>query len=186
MKDILVICGGAPCVMEDAAEIVRLSGSPDYMLIGSNSPAERQIAVINHHVSHENDFPATRGIRESLGLNTDYESWSNRPHAGVDHCLEELTGPTCAYECNPRFGSFDPRNHHHYSGSSAMLGLKVGLRLGYRKIVLAGVTINEGHYANFQVGWRWVADLLKCCPVRSISGFTAELLGSPTKEWVND
>ena len=67
-----------------------------------------------------------------------------------------------------------------------MLALKVGLRLGYRKIILAGVAINEGHYAHFQVGWKWIVDLLKCCPVRSMGGFTADLLGMPTEGWLND
>jgi hypothetical protein len=179
----LIICGGAPSTMDELAKVPG-SGPFDFMLAGAHSPAERQVAVVAHHVSHENDFPKTRAVRKGLALNTDYATWSNRPHPGVGHCVPELTPPTCAYECQPRFISTDPRNHHHYSGSSAMLALKVGLRLGYRKIILAGVAINEGHYAHFQVGWKWIADLLKCCPVRSMGGFTAELLGKPTEEWL--
>jgi hypothetical protein len=182
--DKLIIAGSAPCVIEDLAAI------PDharfaFMLIGAGSPATLNIRRLACHVSHEDDFAAIRERRQLNGLNTDYETFSNRPHPGVDHVLPDLTGPTCDYDCRPRFAADDPRNLHHYSGSSAMLGLKVGLRLGYQKIILAGVPIDEGHYAHFQVGWRWIADLLRCCPIRSMSGYTRELLGEYTEEWLN-
>lgn len=185
MNERLIICGSAPSVMDD---IARVPGSVrfDYMLVGCQSPAEIRIPLVAHHVSHENDFHKTKALRKSLALNIDYATWSNRPHPGVSHCLPELTPPTCAMECDPRFVSDDPRNLHHYSGSSAMLALKVALRIGYRKIILAGVALNDGHYAAFQVGWTWIAELLKCCPVRSMSGFPAELLGQPTEEWISD
>ena len=182
---ILLIVGSAPCVLDDLAA---LPGHDrfDFMLIGAGSPATLNIQHLSHHVSHENDFGAINERRGYNGLNTNYATFSNRPHPypGLQ-VWPELTPPTCAYDCNPRFASDDPRNLHHYSGSSAMLGLKVGLRLGYRKIILAGVPINEGHYAAFQVGWRLNADLLRRCPVRSMSGFTRELLGEYTEEWLN-
>jgi hypothetical protein len=157
------------------------------MLIGSGSPATLNIRHLAYHASHENDFDAIRKRRKSNGLNIDFETFSNNPHPGVDHVFPELTAPVCPKDCRPpKFGPKDPRNHHHYSGSSALLGVKIALRLGYRKIILAGVPLNEGHYAHFQIGWTWIADLLKCCPVRSMSGFTRELLGAPTEEWLND
>lgn len=185
MKDYLIIAGSAPCVLEDLAAVQDHSRF-DFMLVGANSPATLNIPVLAYHVSHEDDFAAIRERRTTNGLNGHYRTFSNRPHAGIAHCLPELTPPTCAYECKPRFPSKDPRNLHHFSGSSAMLGLKVGLRLGYRKIVLTGVPMDAGHYAHFQVGWRWIADLLKCCPVRSMSGFTRELLGGYSEAWLND
>jgi len=183
-KRYLIIAGAAPCVIDDLGAIPD-QGRFDCMLIGAHSPAETRIALLSHHVSHENDFPDTAKARRAAGLNTDYITWSNRPHPGVQRCCPDLTPPTCAYECRPRFGAKDPRNHHHYSGTSAMLGLKIGLRLGYERIILAGVPIDSGHYAHFQVGWQWIADLLSYCPVRSMSGFTAELLGRYTEEWLN-
>jgi hypothetical protein len=185
MKKWLVITGSAPCVLDDLASIPDRARF-DFMLIGAGSPATLNIRNLAYHVSHENDFAAIRERRGSNGLNTDYETFSNRQHPGVDHVLADLTPPTCSPGCQPRLGSNDPRNHHHYSGSSAMLGLKIALRLGYKKIILAGVPLNKGQYFNFQVGWRWIADLLRCCPVRSMSGFTMEILGKYTEEWLND
>lgn len=184
MKNFLIICGGSPTLI---AELPLVSGWDrfDFMLVGANSPAEKILKTIHHHVSHENDFPVTEAVRRALGFNVDYETWSNRPHPGVRHVLSYLTPPTCSFECRPRLPSKDPRNHHHYSGSSAMLGLKVGLRLGYSKIVLAGVSLESGHYVNFQVGWLWIADLLRCCPVRSLGGFPATFLGTYSEEWLN-
>ncbi|MCK9362135.1 MAG: hypothetical protein M0P74_00810 [Syntrophales bacterium] len=185
VKRFLIIAGAAPCVLEDLEKISSRERF-DFMLIGAGSPAAETIPVLKCHVSHENDFPAIRELRKLRGLNTDYLAISNNVYEGVDCVYPEFTPPTCARECRPRLGSRDPRNHHHYSGSSAMLGLKVALRLGYRKIVLAGVPIDEGRYAAFQVGWCWIADLLRCCPVRSMSGFTRELLGPYTEDWLNE
>ncbi len=184
--DKLIIIGSAPCVLIDLSAIPDHARF-DFMLIGSGSPATLNIRHLAYHASHENDFDAIRKRRKSNGLNIDFETFSNNPHPGVDHVFPELTAPVCPKDCRPpKFGPKDPRNHHHYSGSSALLGVKIALRLGYRKIILAGVPLNEGHYAHFQIGWTWIADLLKCCPVRSMSGFTRELLGAPTEEWLND
>lgn len=185
MGDKLVIAGSAPCVIDDLA-LIPSHERFDFMLAGADSPAALTIGSLFYHVSHEDDFAAIKAHRANAGLNTDYLTFSNRAHAGVDHVFPELTPPTCSFKCKPRLGSFDPENLHHYSGSSSLLAVKVGLRLGYQKIILAGVPINEGRYANFQVGWVWIADLLACCPVRAMSGFTRELLGAYTEDWLHD
>ncbi len=179
----LIIAGSAPCVNADLAAIPEHNRF-DFMLIGCNSPAILNIRRLDYHVSHEDDFAPVRERRLLNGLNVYYKAISNQHHPTVDVCYPDMTGPTC-YQCRPRPMSNDPANLHYYSGSSAMLGLKVGLRLGYQKIILAGVPLNEDRYAHFQVGWRWIADLLKCCPVRSMSGYTRELLGAYTEEWLN-
>ena len=182
-SDFLIIIGGAPCVLDDLAAIPDHSRF-DFMLVGAASIAVPHIKHVAYHVSHEKDFKAIKMQRKANRLNTDYKSYSNCPHPGVDEVLSDLMPPTCPLDCRPRFGSNDPRNNHHFSGSSALLGMKVGLRLGYKKIILTGVPLNEGRYANFQRGWLWVADLLRYCPVRAMSGFTMELLGKYTEEWL--
>jgi hypothetical protein len=184
MKNPLIIAGSAPCVNDDLAAIPE-HGRFDFMLIGAGSPATLNIRILSYHASHEDDFTPIRDRRLQNGLNVDYKTISNHQYPDVDIVLPEMTPPTCSYDCRPRLQSRDPRNHHHYSGTSAMLGLKAGLRLGYRKIILAGVPIDEGHYAHFQVGWLWIVDLLVHCPVRSMSGYTRHLLGKYTEEWLN-
>ena len=184
-SDFLIIVGGAPCVLNDLATIPEHDRF-DFMLVGEANVAAPHIKHVDYHVSHENDFKKIKAQRQANRLNIDYISYSNESYPGVDKVFPDLSGPTCSFECHPRFGSKDPRNHHFYSGSSAMLAVKIGLRLGYRKIILAGCPLSEGHYANFQKGWFWVADLLQYCPVRSMGGFIKKLLGRYSEAWLND
>ena len=129
--DKLIIIGSAPCVLIDLSAIPDHARF-DFMLIGSGSPATLNIRHLAYHASHENDFDAIRKRRKSNGLNIDFETFSNNPHPGVDHVFPELTAPVCPKDCRPpKFGPKDPRNHHHYSGSSALLGAQAALKLGY-------------------------------------------------------
>jgi hypothetical protein len=74
-------------------------------------------------------------------------------------------------------------------GSSALLGCLAGIRRGYEKIVLIGCPMqgaNPNHpgadYSMFQA--KWIEEKGQLSKVRSMSGFTMELLGEPTKEWM--
>jgi hypothetical protein len=75
------------------------------------------------------------------------------------------------------------------SGSSAMLGVLVGIDEGYDKIVLCGCPMigknkNDYSYSNFHKGWYQNYNHIKD-KVRSMSGWTKELLGMPDMEWLN-
>jgi hypothetical protein len=81
------------------------------------------------------------------------------------------------------------------SGSSGLFALKVALvDLGYDRAVLCGVPMDERarHIANFKP-WRgaqtlragWVQALPAIADrARSMSGWTADLLGRPTPDWL--
>jgi hypothetical protein len=76
-------------------------------------------------------------------------------------------------------------------GSSALLGVLAGIKLGYHKIVLCGCPMegaNPGHpgadYSMFQGKWTESVSVL-CNYVRSMSGFTLKLLGNPDEVWLN-
>ena len=81
--------------------------------------------------------------------------------------------------------------HQAPSGSSSLLGTKAALfKLGYDKVVLIGCPMDTGNilnknqsYSIFRKGWLHFKDSLKG-KVKSMSGWTKELLGEPTKEWV--
>lgn len=100
-----------------------------------------------------------------------------------------------------RFFTFGPRGEPD-SGSSALLGVRVAQALGYRRIVLAGVPLagvesfgieheilttggqnRGGSYSMFRVGWEEGIDALRD-EVRSMSGWTRELLGEPSAAWL--
>lgn len=82
----------------------------------------------------------------------------------------------------------------NWGGSSGLLAVVVGLHLECSHIVLAGVPLDydQGHY-DHPAPWRdaanyrkaWVSRKEAMIRVRSMSGFTAELLGAPTKEWLD-
>jgi len=125
--------------------------------------ADKYIGRIEHAVSyHPKEFPAFRTRRAAAGGNLDYITHT--------HCMPELGHRVWPY--------FSP------SGSSAMLGVEVGIGLGYKKIIVAGVLLREGDYKRFQDGWRVRYEKIKGT-VRAMNGFPRELLGAPTEEWLN-
>lgn len=83
-----------------------------------------------------------------------------------------------------------------WGGSSGLLAVTVALGLGFEKIILCGVPMERlgAHYFNKDRPWNdagiykasWKRNLDKIAPtVRSMSGWTKELLGAPSLEWVN-
>ena len=75
------------------------------------------------------------------------------------------------------------------SGSSALLGSLAAIRMGFSKIVLCGcplqgVNDKKSPYEQFHKGWEAKTHEVKPF-VRSMSGWTAEFLGKPTIEWMN-
>lgn len=167
----LICVGAAPCADEDIKAVNGMKGiCPDYLAIGLDS-AEKWVGRYKYFVSYEPfDLPKFIDRRKSKGLNIDFLTFSQEQFDGIDYIFPELT------DDNPdKLG---------YSGSSALLAVKIGLRLGYRKIILVGVQLNEGRYIKFQRGWTFVQDMI-CDTVRSQNGFVKELLGSPTEEWLN-
>jgi hypothetical protein len=183
----LIIIGGAPSAMEDLRKMKSAAVSRcDLMLVGQGNAETRIIPRLAYHVSHENDFERIREARNAAKVNTNYATASNNPWPGMTYVFPDMTGPTCPSDCRPRRPGNDIQALHYFSGSSAMLALKVGLRFGYRKIILAGVSLETDRYAAFQKGWTWISDLLKCCPARALSGFPAAILGEYSEEWFHD
>jgi hypothetical protein len=79
------------------------------------------------------------------------------------------------------------------SGSSGLFACKVAQHLGFTHLVLCGIPNDNSagkigvgpawHGAeNFKAGWQQALPYLT--NVRSMSGWTARLLGSPTTEWL--
>ena len=81
------------------------------------------------------------------------------------------------------------------SGSSGLFGIKIALEDGHDRVVLAGIPMTR-EAAHFQRGQPWVQigeftsawTLMKpklIGRVKSFSGWTREMLGAPTKEWLD-
>lgn len=85
------------------------------------------------------------------------------------------------------------------AGTSSLFAVAVGLGLGYTRIILAGVPLDDkGHFydppyilmpkqfasTSVRNQWETAKQFWFQDRVRSLSGWTRELLGEPTEEWI--
>ena len=178
----LVIIGSASCASEDLASLDRFRvntpgpGSAhgelvepwDFMLIGLDA-VDKFPGEVKYFVTyHVEDIPESINRRKALGGNCDFKIISHETKPGVD-----IVHP-----------------HEAPSGSSALMGVLAGIKLGYQRMILAGCPLTGknpkgGSYDNFQKGWQAHLDQY-AGKVRSMSGWTKEFLGSPTEEWLSN
>lgn len=172
-----LVMGGAKCVHEDLEVALSLC-RPDVFI------AVKDIGIVYYRVDHWVTFHADRianelAKRRSLGNPDPKCIWVHkRSHVaqGVNVPIERILVK---------------------GGSSGMMGALVGLRLA-RKVVLAGVPMDPGmpHFNDRKHGKPWHEGRLyqsywrQCLPdmkdrVRSLSGWTKELLGEPTPQWLS-
>ncbi len=179
MKSILIIIGSAPCAGQDMANMMSLLDGryavADYMLIGLDAVEKVRVHVKYFATYHPVDIVPAREKRAAIGGNTDYKIISHQQYASDDDGvnLVDLIIP-----------------HEGPSGSSALLGTLAGLQIGYKKIVLCGcplvgVNDKQSDYAHFQKGWEAKKAALGDC-VRSLSGWTKDFLGEPTRGWLHE
>jgi hypothetical protein len=80
------------------------------------------------------------------------------------------------------------------SASSGGYAAKIALEDGFDRVVLAGVPMSEGHHFTRQTPWLqrdcFTKGFQKSIPyfagrVRSVSGWTQEMLGTPDPDWLN-
>lgn len=172
---LLLVAGSAPCLQEDALRFKGLAtedmkGECHLMCIGLDAfKANFQpwTYVATGHFEDIYWIKAYGKMRKQENFKIVYQS--PNPDVQVIVPLDQWEG-----------------------GSSALMGALAGIQLGYDKIVLCGCPMegpNPGHagadYKMFQE--RWIKEYLKLIPtVKSMSGFTKDLLGEPTKEWMLD
>jgi hypothetical protein len=175
---ILIIIGSAPCVTEDIASLLCAMNldpcSCSYMLIGLDAVEKHPAHAEYFATYHPSDIGPAFGRRKAAGANTDYMIIAHQPHidASTGRDLVDLIIP------------FEPP-----TGSSALLGVLAGIKLGYEKIIVCGCPLmgkndKQYDYANFRAGWTAKLAMIKD-KTRSMSGWTKELLGAPTKEWLD-
>lgn len=165
MKKNLIVMGSAPCLetdLEKLRSIVKndLEDDFDFLAVGLDC-ADRYLRRIEHAVTyHPREFDDFQKRRERAGGNLDYATHT--------HCRPEL---------GHRVWPFEPP-----SGSSSMLGIEVGLGLGYSRIIVAGVLLEGKVYARFQKGWETRYDKIKG-KVRAMNGYPREMLGAPDENF---
>lgn len=179
-KDVLLIVGDGSCVWNDIANFCDMEPPPfDTMLINHVClayPGEYQ-----HFIAGDSHMKPMQEIAHTL------------PKSVMKHCW------------NPGSKGFDVRwikeDGRGWSGTTAALGVKIGIALDYIKIVMAGCPMDRsGHWYDKNLKptdtkllndhrhhlWYWTEMATRPIGrfIRSMSGNTADLLGRPTKEWL--
>jgi len=169
-NEIIIITGSAPNTLKDMTACHDIIGDRPrlYMAIGLDAVDKYALPIRYMATFHPVEIPAIHNRRAAINGNLDYEIISHESREDVNHCIGDWWKP---------------------SGSSALLGVQAALRIGYNRIILCGCPLtgkNEqnGSYENFRNGWiprvREIDGR-----VRSMSGWTKELLGAPTQEWLD-
>ena len=179
----LIVLGAHQDCKKDLEEAQKVFSECDYMAIGLDSMLMYEGDIQYMATFHPCDINDCKKKRKEKGLNTDFK--------GISHIKEEVKvnckGGKIEYEVD----IIEPYKacREHTSGSSALLGVKVALKVGYDKIILCGCPLigisgTNYNYKDFQSGWIAAKDLVMG-KVKSMSGWTKDYLGYPTKEWAN-
>lgn len=164
MNRSIILIGRGPGWLDDFEISSSLLKKYDTMAIGGNCLYKGYIDYMATY--HEKDIFAYFNKRKLEKLNTDY--------LVIHHEAKENVNIVIPYE--------PP------SGSSALLGSLASINLSYDKIVLCGCPLEgkndkEHPYEIFRKGWIFHLSKVKD-KVRSMSGWTKELLKGPTEEWI--
>jgi hypothetical protein len=169
-----LVLGGAACVWDDAKAAKELC---EYDLtiavndIGTVWPEHLDIWA----TLHPEKFKKWQDSRAARKLNTDYRAITWVSGAKRDARIDAKTAD--------------------WGGSSGLFAVKIALEANCTHIVLAGVPMTSTpHYHSPVKKWkyadthrpRWERHLPKFKDkARSMSGWTRQLLGPATKEWIN-
>ena len=180
MNKVALIVGCAPCWEDDLNRFKTICSEFDVFAIGLDCPYKEEIKYfVTYHIE---DIEAYK--RKKTG---DYKIISHT-NDFIKYSRERRKKPKWA---NTTVDIVYP--HEKPSGSSSLLGAKAALfKLGYDKVVLVGCPMDVGNVENkkksytvFQKGWLYFKkDLIG--KVKSMSGWTKDLLGEPTKEWIEE
>ena len=174
MAKLAVVIGGASCVWDDLRELRELR-EPDFV-VAINDVGTVYPHSLDHWVSyHSSYFGRWLDQRRKNGLPGNPTLWTGKRR--------------------PRDVPTNIKTYDLFGGSSGLLGAHVAMQFA-DKVVLAGVPMDPAmtHYhtrdrgnpwkdaKNYHRHWQKIAP--KLCNVRSMSGWTQNLLGAPTTAWL--
>lgn len=176
-KPILMLVGDGACVFDDIEEFWSYGLDHDVGCI--NNIAKAFPCDFEHFFAGDSHDRDMREVCVSLN-NTEV----------LSHCYNPMSETFAIRWFKENAGWF---------GTTAMFAMIAGLRLGYLRIVLAGIPMNacgrwyesdfeRGNYDHGVHLWRWKQFRWRpwASFVRSMSGLTAEILKKPTFEWLTE
>lgn len=182
MKKALVI-GSAECLFEDVRK-AREIGAYDALFVVKMTGCIWPEPFDFWPSLHPEYFPGYEAERKKRGLPGGYQT--------VAPPEKELNSIARGFPVNVRNTYLFPGLNA--SGGSGLYAAKCAIDFGFQRVVLAGVPMTtEKHFArgknwtqrdSFVKGWREALPLIKAT-VRSMSGWSRQLLGAPTPEWLH-
>lgn len=181
-----LVVGGARCVWTDLDAALSL-GKYDAVLCVNDVGTVYEDRIDFWCTLHPEKFKQWQSLRAKNGFNTDYIAVCHElnPELGLRDNL-----PRIDKSIDYRYPGTDG------SGSSGLFAVKVAQDHGFNRIVLAGVPMKAGeaHFFDpkgwhevdqFLVTWNAVLPVIRNS-VRSMSGWTRQLLGAPTSLWLSE
>ena len=179
-KDVLLIVGDASGVIDDISAFLDFEVDFDTMCINYSPKLIRW--PIQHFIAGDSHLADMQAMAGSM------------KNGCIKHCW------------NPNSANFDVRwvknSAQGWNGTTANLGIRIGLILGYLRIVLAGIPMdNSGNWYQSVIApddvkqgkdhrahlWKWIEIATRPIArmIRSMSGNTADMFGQPDKDWLN-
>lgn len=173
---VALVLGGASCVWSDA-ETAMEKVTPDAVIAINDMIALWPGKIDYACTLHGEKLQAWQAARKAAKFNTRYKTVY----------FEKLAGPKIDRVIEYRWPHLD-------SGSSGLYGVKVALDEGFDHVILAGIPMDAGlgHIVRKEP-WdganrfraAWVGAIPRILgPVRSMNGWTREILGFPTTNWL--
>lgn len=175
-----LVCGGAWNLWDDLAKLEQLVGGvwPGWVGVVNNVGWAYQHPIDAWITLHPSNLPEWRAKREAAGFSMDFDIWGGVWRTGTDDSNSPLVDHVLPVT---------------RVGSSGYHAVEVALHLGCERVVLAGVPMEFGPHFHSKKPWdspmfhrpAWEASVEDFDGrVRSMSGWTAELLGTPDAEWL--
>ena len=171
-----VVLGGAARVYDDLAAAL-LIFTPSLIFAVNHMGRDYPGKLDCFASTHSENLPGWLAERAAAGRPPVSEVWMNDTR-----------------KVPPELAAYNVGRAENLGGSSSQLAVMAAFKKGIDRVVLCGVPLDASPhyddpnpwdaYEKFRPAWQLHLNLFRG-KVTSMSGWTAELLGYPTREWIN-
>jgi hypothetical protein len=186
LSDVCLITGDAKCLASDIAAFEAWGIPHDVYAVN------RSILMFGRPVRHWAAID-----NEEAGWFCEYWSKQTHPEQTAKHTIGTCAGFDVYWRRDT--GNGKPTTVDYWIGSSGYFGILTALHMGYKKIIIAGMPLDrtphfydpDGAEGPFWMGGtytQWMdfkTQIPEADRVRSLSGYSAFILGKADKEWAS-
>ena len=189
-NNVLIVLGDGRSMPTDLARFIEWDIQADYGAIG------RAIKTCNDYAHHWFNADGETAIAWAKQIK------GQSKNGLITHTMGEVDGFDCDWDVQQPDYNYQAITNEvgRLHGSSSLFAALAGLEMGYSRVVMAGCPLDtEGHWY-FEpdkpetlgpiwlgldyMAWLDFKEQAESQRVRSMSGYTAKILGEPSKEWV--